>query len=170
MESIRALAFGCTFALGNSTVRADKHLPRTKVDCDAARHDVSGDGGGLVDDDHSRSRAVVDRAHRQAPYQAWRTGWRIAAHCRRYRLGHPLRREGPRAWAMQLQRARELRNQCTGAGVPSPLRRWGEFMPKSNASLTEPSVNPDVLSRIGKKSAGHLPDGIKHNGFPDLPG
>ena len=43
-------------------------------------------------------------------------------------------------------------------------------MPRSSyASLTEPSVNPEVPNRIGKKSAGHLPDGIKHNGFPDLP-
>lgn len=44
-------------------------------------------------------------------------------------------------------------------------------MPKSNcAPLTEPSVNPDVSIRIGEKSAGRLPDGIRHNGFPDLPG
>ena len=64
---------------------------------------------------------------------------------------------------------RKLLNQCTAAGVPFLLRRCGEFMPNSNyASLTEPSVNSDLLIRIGKKSADRLPDGVEHNGFTDL--
>lgn len=123
MESILALAFGCTFALGNSAVRADNRQPTTKVDCDAARHDVSRDAGGLIDDDHSLPALwwTVLIGKRFIKHGGWdgdslRTagaiGWAICG-CER----------APGAWAMQPQWARELRNQCTAAGVPFLLKR-----------------------------------------------
>lgn len=168
MESILASAFGCTFALGNSAVRADADQSKTRVDSDAARHDVSRDASGLVND-HSRPalRWVALIARRFVKQGGWDVGsLRIAG-----AIGWATCccESGPGAWLMQPQWTLKLRNQCIAADVPFLFKRWGVFRPKSSyASLTEPSVGPDLSIRIGKKSAGRLPDGIEHSGCPHL--
>ena len=62
---------------------------------------------------------------------------------------------GPGARPMQPEWARQLRDQCTAAGVPFHFKQWGEWAPA-----------PDVLQRVGKKAAGRLLDGRTWNEEP----
>lgn len=59
---------------------------------------------------------------------------------------------GPHARAMHINWARGLRDQCAAAGVPFFFKQWGE--------------HDECAIRVGKKAAGRLLDGVKHNAFP----
>lgn len=103
---------------------------------------------------------------------------------------------GPGARPMHPDWARSLRDQCAAAGVPFHFKQWGEWAPQVGAvdgwtipddpeisrydyrdwlgdHWSEPfskgwqdDVNDDTVSRIGKKRAGRLLDGVEHNGLP----
>jgi len=75
---------------------------------------------------------------------------------------------GPNARPMHPNWARSLRDQCKTAGVPFFFKQWGEFSP-DDSQIVGPQVVLDGGVRmrlIGKKRAGRLLDGIKHNDFP----
>jgi protein gp37 len=92
--------------------------------------------------------------------------------------------------------ARDLRDQCAGAGVPFLFKQWGEWAPGecSENTLTMRSVQVADLSlngewqyqniggnsefhrddeptmyRAGKRAAGRRLDGVEHNAFPEAP-
>ena len=98
---------------------------------------------------------------------------------------------GPKARPMHLEWARSLRDQCAAAGVPFLFKQWGEFWPAvldrkpyelepwriapnevRAWSLTEALQPADtwpavIMTRVGKKLAGRLLDGVEHNGYPE---
>jgi len=84
--------------------------------------------------------------------------------------------------------ARSLRDQCAAAGVPFLFKQWGEWkdvgsraaspssLPGNLCRVTTPG-RPDhyvaisgdkalILSKVGKKAAGRLLDGVEHDAFP----
>ncbi|UZW55517.1 phage Gp37/Gp68 family protein [Sphingobium sp. JS3065] len=93
---------------------------------------------------------------------------------------------GPKARPMHPDWARSLRDQCAEAGVPFLFKQWGEYGPYN----MEPGVagfwfDPDghvyqgsthwppaqdesraYMIRWGKKRAGRLLDGVRHDGMP----
>ena len=97
---------------------------------------------------------------------------------------------GPNARPMQLELARDLRNQCDAAGVPLLFKQWGEHWPaildrkpheeepwritpngvrawNPTESMEPAETWPTVImKRFGKKVAGRLLDGVEHNGYP----
>lgn len=98
---------------------------------------------------------------------------------------------GPKARPMHPQWARELRDQCAAASVPFLFKQWGEWAPADAISDDEDrkleerwlsvfgrTLDPsegvdifkgdDVVYRAGKKSAGRLLDGVKHDGYPTV--
>ncbi len=106
---------------------------------------------------------------------------------------------GPGARPMHPDWARSLRDHCAAAGVPFLFKQWGEWVPQVGAvdGWTIPDdpeisridhrdweddhwgepyrpmwcddIDDDTVSRVGKKFAGRLLDGIEHNGFPEVP-
>ncbi len=98
---------------------------------------------------------------------------------------------GPKARPMHRQWVRDLRDQCTSAGVPYLFKQWGEWTPGENVERQTGVVEtahlfngewqlgtqdlasngghvedePD-LYRIGKQAAGRLLDGVIHDGYP----
>ncbi len=105
---------------------------------------------------------------------------------------------GPRARPMHPDWARSLRDQCAAACVPFLFKQWGEWAPQVGAvdGWTIPDnpeisryeyrdwegdhwgspfskgwqdeVDDDTVSRIGKKRAGRLLDGVQHDGYPEV--
>lgn len=86
---------------------------------------------------------------------------------------------GAKARPMHPDWARSLRDQCAAAGnVPFFFKQWGEFAPAAaidagvkHRGFVEwlpgsPVGQPDIVYRVGKKRAGHLLDGVEHNGMP----
>ena len=85
---------------------------------------------------------------------------------------------GPNARPMHPDWARSVRDQCAEAGVPFFFKQWGEFLPIGQSSPGFPCAEADPemavtieelndhRSRVGKKAAGHLLDGVAHRGFP----
>jgi protein gp37 len=98
---------------------------------------------------------------------------------------------GPKARPMHPQWARDLRDQCSLAGVPFLFKQWGEWAPgecvtRSSGVVPTASLSwewqfstenlsregghvddePD-LYRIGKRDAGRLLDGVQHDGYPE---
>ncbi|AMR79299.1 phage Gp37/Gp68 family protein [Cupriavidus nantongensis] len=93
--------------------------------------------------------------------------------------------------------ARRLRDQCAAAGVPFLFKQWGEWTPAVPAPAgtpgpyalapqsgwfgSEPNTPHEVdcyprqfiafgcsvLQRVGKKAAGRMLDGVRHDGFPE---
>lgn len=74
---------------------------------------------------------------------------------------------------------RNLRDQCTGAGVPFLFKQWGEWAPGEGSGIRENALityaSPDGMGQLrdahtmhkaGKKAAGRLLDGAEHNGYP----
>lgn len=95
---------------------------------------------------------------------------------------------GPNARPMHPAWPRSLRDQCAAAGVPFIFKQWGEWAPATISAggdlggdlrrgttihMHAPG-NPEgffrdgdaYVSRVGKKSAGRLLDGVMHNEFP----
>ncbi|WDZ97935.1 phage Gp37/Gp68 family protein [Herbaspirillum sp. WKF16] len=72
---------------------------------------------------------------------------------------------GPGARPMSPEWARELRDQCTGAGVPFLFKQWGEWLPMlgqaDGVTVAETLTMQDgwVMGRAGKKAAGRRLDG-----------
>lgn len=81
---------------------------------------------------------------------------------------------GPGARAIMLPHVQSLRDQCAEVSVPFFFKQWGEWIPAGQ----EPAFNARILEfgydhdanhryhRIGKKAAGRLLDGVKHDGQP----
>ncbi len=105
---------------------------------------------------------------------------------------------GRGARPMHPEWARQLRDQCAVAGVPFLFKQWGEWVPQVGAvdGWTIPDdpeisridhrdweddhwgepyrpmwcddLDDDTVSRVGKRYAGRLLDGVEHNGFPEV--
>jgi protein gp37 len=101
---------------------------------------------------------------------------------------------GPQARPMHPDWARDVRDQCSIAGVPFLFKQWGEWVvaldrerddPDWRANYTNDYVDAGkskwlnlaggcgfhgerfhVMRRVGKKAAGRLLDGIQHDGVP----
>lgn len=81
---------------------------------------------------------------------------------------------GNKARPMRPEWARSLRDQCQTTGVPFFFKQWGEFLPPCQEqyrlvhfSLPGHWFDADHLSsRVGKKEAGRLLDGVEWNEFP----
>jgi protein gp37 len=92
---------------------------------------------------------------------------------------------GPGARPMHPDWARSLRDQCQAAGTPFFFKQWGEWAPGERSqdvvadilldSRGEAAghirsvgqmVQPEPMSRVGKRRAGRLLDGIEWNEFP----
>lgn len=69
---------------------------------------------------------------------------------------------GPGARPMHPDWARNLRDQCVAAGVPFLFKQWGEWAP----SAANAGVGDGLMTRVGKKVAGRVLDGVQHDGFP----
>lgn len=85
---------------------------------------------------------------------------------------------------------RSLRDQCAAAGVPFHFKQWGEWSPRApgdgrsfdslntakhalvdmaglpNATRESAGTDAAPMSRVGKKAAGRLLDGVLHDAFP----
>ncbi|ASY56446.1 phage Gp37/Gp68 family protein [Sinorhizobium sp. CCBAU 05631] len=96
---------------------------------------------------------------------------------------------GPGARPMHPDWARQLRDQCSAAGVPFLFKQWGAWAPSTQdeaagnprsgwcavsgrrpAKRAElyPEAGAAFVANVGKKAAGRLLDGIEHNGFPEV--
>ncbi|MCM2453385.1 DUF5131 family protein [Agrobacterium vitis] len=105
---------------------------------------------------------------------------------------------GRNARPMHPDWARSLRDQCAAADVPFLFKQWGEWVPHVGAvdgwtiddnpeisrfdhrdwegdhfgDVYRPAwcdnVEDDTVSRIGKRRAGRLLDGVEHNGYPEV--
>lgn len=98
---------------------------------------------------------------------------------------------GPGARPMHPDWARDLRDQCAGAGVPFLFKQWGEWTPGENVERHTGVVSTadwfadkwmfgacdlasegghiddePALYRVGKKAAGRHLDGRTHDDFP----
>jgi protein gp37 len=75
---------------------------------------------------------------------------------------------GPNARPMHPDWARSLRDQCVEAGVPYFFKQWGEHGRVGDQQPAPDHLPEDVdrMTRVGKKRAGRLLDGVEHNGFP----
>lgn len=96
---------------------------------------------------------------------------------------------GPGARPMHPDWARSVRDQCKAAGVAYFFKQWGEYTPwvgrglhelhlaklhlqvavKCDGSLSEfvGDGGGEPMSRIGKKAAGRLLDGVEHSEWPE---
>ena len=61
---------------------------------------------------------------------------------------------------MQPEWARMLRDACSAACVPYYFKQWGEWAPADDAAGGE------RLTRVGKRRAGSLLDGVDHKAWP----
>jgi protein gp37 len=74
---------------------------------------------------------------------------------------------GPGARPMHSAWARSLRDQCAAAGMPFFFKQWGEYgRVGDQAGVDHLPEDADVVTRVGKKAAGRLLDGVQHNGMP----
>lgn len=91
---------------------------------------------------------------------------------------------GPGARPMHPDWARSLRDQCQAASVAFHFKQWGDWAPSSlgvsvaHASSMEVELRggdwrtpislggPDIMNRVGKKTAGRLLDGREWNEWP----
>ena len=63
---------------------------------------------------------------------------------------------GPGSRPMQLGWARAARDACKAAGVAFFFKQWGNWIPDGNGGM----------KKVGKKKAGNVLDGKKHENFP----
>ena len=80
---------------------------------------------------------------------------------------------GPNARPMHPDWARSLRDQCKSAGVPFLFKQWGEWIPMMGHDEGVPvrgekfkHGDGTYMGLAGKKAAGRLLDGVRHEGFP----
>lgn len=89
---------------------------------------------------------------------------------------------GPGARPMHPDWVRSIRDQCKESGVPFMFKQWGDLLPNCQLGTEHTGIkllnhkttfqsphNPlkmNTYYRIGKKKAGRLLDGVKHNEFP----
>ncbi|NIL62726.1 DUF5131 family protein [Salinispora arenicola] len=78
---------------------------------------------------------------------------------------------GAKSRPMQLEWARNLRDQCTSASVPFFFKQWGDWVPTSQRPEAHgwDAVDRDVPRRMGKKRAGRLLDDRTWDEFPTDP-
>jgi protein gp37 len=107
---------------------------------------------------------------------------------------------GAKARPMHPDWVRSLRDQCAAAGVAFHFKQWGEFAPtcaqypcnekehdeaERAGNYGDIALEPSgeiakghqpisnrtwLMSRVGKKKAGRMLDGVEHNGFPTTEG
>lgn len=94
---------------------------------------------------------------------------------------------GHDARPMHPQWPRWIRNDCASAGTAFFFKQWGAWAPARDSSHEIATVLPDgrvreweigegrlvhldmvAMSRVGKKAAGRLLDGVEHNAMPEL--
>ena len=96
---------------------------------------------------------------------------------------------GPDARPVHLEWVRSLRDQCAAAGVPFLFKQWGEWLPgivysqHNRGGYTRhqdgrvwpgyqthwwegDAFDGKISTRVGKKNAGRLLDGVLHDAFP----
>lgn len=82
---------------------------------------------------------------------------------------------GPGARPMDPEWARDLRDQCAGAGVPFFFKQWGEWIPFDDMAFVSDDhefkpatfyMDGTPMVRVGKKRAGRLLDGVLYDGYP----
>ncbi len=90
---------------------------------------------------------------------------------------------GRGARPMHPEWARAIRDKCAIAGVPYFFKQWGEFGPTPIGHIDDGTgyghalcddgqfrnKTGNALSRVGKKAAGNLLDGVEHKAFPEAP-
>lgn len=79
---------------------------------------------------------------------------------------------GPGARPMNPSWARSIRDQCKKAYIPYFFKQWGEFRPAEPGERIDHVFDRDgpdfeIMSRVGRKKAGSLLDGVEHKGFPN---
>ena len=102
---------------------------------------------------------------------------------------------GQNARPMHPDWARSLRDQCQAANVPFFFKQWGEWVDRADQSASVKVITNDgatfeyemedlaaaystygpssvwdsrtIISRVGKKKAGHLLDGVEHFNWPE---
>lgn len=98
---------------------------------------------------------------------------------------------GPDARPMHPAWARQIRDACAAAGVAFHFKQWGAWLDEREATARRLAPGPEMFDRfgcakgpnwrpydasdrnggmmirVGKKAAGRLLDGIKHNGMPE---
>jgi protein gp37 len=89
---------------------------------------------------------------------------------------------GPDARPMHPDWARSLRDQCKAAGVPFFFKQWGEFTSEQcpGVEVVLDTLKPGqcvtsgikghhtLYTRVGKKLAGALLDGVEYREFPEV--
>lgn len=92
---------------------------------------------------------------------------------------------GPGARPMHPQWARDIRDQCSAAGVTFHFKQWGEWLSTGDWYTSHSVSLPlrawtgdkwtddgafagDWLAKIGKARAGRLLDGVQHDGMPEV--
>ena len=73
---------------------------------------------------------------------------------------------GTHARPMHQNWVRIIRDQCAEAGVPFLFKQWGEWLPDNQNPRVGPPHDENGAIRVGKKAAGRLLDGVKHDGYP----
>ncbi len=76
--------------------------------------------------------------------------------------------------------ARSLRDQCAAAGVPFLFKQWGEWAEgmarpdwegvanDGSLRVNDEALSVVAMSRVGKKAAGRLLDGVLHDAYPEV--
>jgi protein gp37 len=87
---------------------------------------------------------------------------------------------GGKARPMHPEWVRSLRDQCIAQGVPFFFKQWGEWAPDARRRdwsivanddallVDDPRLHLQQVSKVGKKVAGRLLDGVEHNGMPEV--
>lgn len=80
---------------------------------------------------------------------------------------------GSQARPMHPDWAQALRDECAAAGVPFHFKQWGEWVPMMGHADGVPvrgkkfiHADGTVMGYAGKKAAGRLLGGARHDGFP----
>lgn len=91
---------------------------------------------------------------------------------------------GPNARLSHPQWFRDPRDHCAAARVPFQFKQWGEWGPYVDGRHMNRAISPEGMtrrddgssgfvgemwmSRVGKKAAGHLLDGVEHLARPEV--